>query len=90
MNDIFSTVAPYVPTEAIFNEQADRNSNPAEKKKGLAGIFAANANTDEKRLSFDEKHFEKFLREDDFTNIAKRKRQNPLGDFKFKRINDIF
>lgn len=47
-----------------------------------------------KRLSFDQTHFEKFLREeqvdDSATTTAKRKRQNPLGDFKFKRINEYF
>ena len=69
----------------------------------MAAIFGnpnALAPPDEKpkRLSFDEQHFEKFLREDNLTKqdgqeelpIQKRKRQNPLGDFKLKRINDYF
>ena len=47
------------------------------------------------RLSFDQSHFDKFLREDNHQtseepNTAKRRRQNPLGDFKFKRINEYF
>ena len=85
MNEIFTnTTAPYVPTEATFNECAERLSNNDAKKQGFF------AETQDRRLSFDEKHFEKFLREDDQGVGAKRKRQNPLGDFKFKRINEYF
>jgi hypothetical protein len=91
MKEIYNTTAPFVPSEAFFNEKAERSSK--DKKGGLAAIFAANSPLEEKRLSFDQKHFEKFLREDaseDQNNINKRKRQNPLGDFKFKRINEYF
>lgn len=44
-------------------------------------------------MQFDEGHFNKFLREDkvnDDDTAIKRKRQNPLGDFKFLRINEYF
>jgi len=46
------------------------------------------------RMSFDEAHYNKFEREDKKQGIeeqnVKRKRQNPLGDFKFVRINELF
>jgi hypothetical protein len=71
MQDRFRTTAPFVPSEAAFNEQADRASG--DKKQGLAGLFAA-PTADPVRLSFDQKHFEQFLREDDHNNTAKRKR----------------
>jgi len=51
-------------------------------------------------LSFDEAHYNKFEREDkkardnsrthNDDSPAKRRRQNPLGDFKFVRINELF
>lgn len=48
-------------------------------------------------MSFDEAHYDKFERErrkDDeiieAETAGRRKRHNPLGDFKFRRINELF
>ena len=105
MQDRFeNSVAPFVPTEATFNERADRTSDqqaPIKPANILAAIMgkgdpAEVLKPQEKRLSFTEQHFEKFLREADMNKDGqeepqiRRKRQNPLGDFKFKRINEYF
>ena len=51
------------------------------------------------QLSFDEAHYNKFERKEkrdggedqrEERSPVKRKRQNPLGDFKFVRINELF
>ena len=49
-------------------------------------------------MSFDEAHYNKFERKDKRDgqdegredSPIKRRRQNPLGDFKFVRINELF
>jgi len=45
-------------------------------------------------MSFDEAHYNKFEREDKKQGMeeqtGRRKRHNPLGDFKFVRINELF
>ena len=50
-----------------------------------------------KNLNFDEAFYDKFEREakknaekEGETETRVRKRQNPLGDFKFKKINELF
>lgn len=53
-----------------------------------------------KRMDFDQAHYEKFEREvkkeqdeadpEGKPQAVARKRQNPLGDFKFRRINELF
>ena len=64
--------------------------NPLEeaKKKPMAQHLA---------MHFDEAHYNKFERADGRANAdgadhspSKRKRQNPLGDFKFVKINELF
>jgi len=65
--------------------------NPLEeaKKKPFPAILA---------MHFDEAHYNKFERADGRANEgagadhspSKRKRQNPLGDFKFVKINELF
>lgn len=81
-----------------------RESNVPQKGKngkggGLAAILKAKDGDlrQPETLQFDEKHFQKFLKEDqgeseDVQNdsIRKRKRQNILGDFKFKKIDELF
>ena len=98
-------IAPYIPPEPIFNEQAQRSSEHVEvKPKNLLAAIMGNPMADmkmqpepEKKLEFDEAHYDKFQREDkraqnenNTDNTATRRRQNPLGDFKFKRINELF
>ena len=94
--------APFIPKEPTFNEEANRNSvqaQPVKPKNLLAAIMGNPGNElvqEPKRLSFDEDHYNKFQREDKTANdendptVNRRKRQNPLGDFKFKRINEYF
>ena len=95
--------APFIPKEAAFNEEAKRFSEVAQpvKPKNLLAAIMGNPQATEivqepKRLSFDEAHYNKFEREDKNANdeqnetTNRRKRQNPLGDFKFKRINEYF
>jgi hypothetical protein len=46
-----------------------------------------------KGLSFDETHYKQYLRSQKRTaeeESPTRRRKNPLGDFKFKRINELF
>jgi hypothetical protein len=106
MQDRFeNSVAPFVPQEVLFNERADRTSEtqaPIKPANLLAAIMGKADPAEvlkpqgQKRLSFTEQHFEKFLREADMNKDGqeepqiRRKRQNPLGDFKFKRINEYF
>ena len=105
MADLYDNAkAPFVPTEEVFNEKPIRNS--AEKKKGMGAFLkdAANDAGRADRLVFDEEHFNKFLKEDNTTESEhaggqgqrangfgyKRKRQNILGDFRFKKIDEMF
>ena len=87
----------------MFNEKADRASEAAQpiKPKNILEAIMGNPAQDaltapEKKLIFDEAHYNKFEREaiDGTTNndetATRRRRQNPLGDFKFKRINELF
>ena len=117
MEQFESTMAPYVPESAMFNEFALRNSDeqngpglsPAKPKTLAAAFLKSSAGgvavqAPQRRLSFNHEHFEKFLKQDKKqkqnnqrgTGLAhgelspKRKRQNPLGDFKFKKINEVF
>ena len=92
MQDRFaSTTAPIIPEECKYSE-ADENP----RDNLLAALFDQNVglndgrNMKPQKLSFDEDHFQKFLKEDQQPKevTAKRKRQNPLGDFRFKRINE--
>ena len=63
--------APWVPEEDILEELADRDSQTGEpklKKRGfLAEVMAANGGgnfeDNGRRMSFDDDHFKKFLRE---------------------------
>jgi len=95
---------PFVPQEAMFNEQADRESEkpePTKPKNILAAIMgnplADDAGKKNANLHFDEVHYNKFEREEErardhheVDSPTKRKRQNPLGDFKFVKINELF
>jgi len=99
MRDRFeNSVAPFIPIEPTFEECAIRTSetmNAAKPKNILAAIMGnptgAVEEVKEKRLSFDSAHYNKFEREDNREHSpTKRKRQNPLGDFKFMKINEIF
>lgn len=90
----------------MFNEKADRESEkvePAKPKNILAAIMGnplaeeENKRKQQKDLNFDETHYNKFEREEerardhqDDNSPTKRKRQNPLGDFKFVKINELF
>ena len=62
----------------------------------LMGVPTGNDPGPARRLSFDEAHYDKFERErrraDDGEETAglRRRRHNPLGDFKFRRINELF
>lgn len=99
-----NSTAPYIPEEAVFNEFANRCSEqetaPAKPKNILAAIMGnPAAQTDEpiikqKDIEFNEAHYDKFERNNkdptEEDNATKRKRQNPLGDFKFIRINEYF
>ena len=95
---------PFVPHEAMFNEQADRESEKPEptKPKNILAAIMGNPLADDKAakkaqkdLNFDEMHYNKFEREEgrahhEVDSPTKRKRQNPLGDFKFVKINELF
>ena len=97
-----NSTAPYIPEEAVFNEEANRCSEqeaPAAKPKNILAALMGNpaGALDEpllkpKNMEFDEMHYDKFQRnnKDDDENAPKRKRNNPLGDFKFLRINEYF
>ena len=95
--------APFIPKEAIFNEEANRFSEQpvaVKPRNILAAIMGDPTGLEvpqhKPNLNFDEAHYNKFEREDkncydeENASINKRKRQNPLGDFKFKRINEYF
>lgn len=100
--------APFIPQEPTFNEKSIRESTGNKTGKGKGGGLAAllkktdngNAKSGSKQLTFDENHFQQFLKEDqqkitetsDCHNdsVRKRKRQNILGDFKFKKIDQLF
>jgi len=97
---------PYIPKEAMFNEKADRESEKPEptKPKNILAALMGNPLADDKAakakqkdLNFDEMHYSKFEREEErardnqeVDSPTKRKRQNPLGDFKFVKINELF
>lgn len=65
-------------------------------------LDAQNAKNDQKNFEFDHAHYDKFEREvkkvQDEADLGgaqaqpqvPRRRQNPLGDFKFRRINELF
>ncbi len=73
----YNSMAPFIPTEAIFNEIANRNSEkqPEQKPKNiLAAIFQ---NSNQKggneipmldKLQFDEAHYNKFERDNKKNN----------------------
>lgn len=102
MRDRFTnSCAPFIPSEPTFNECVNRFSEevvPAKPKNILAAIMgnpAAEEPQKPKEMEFDEGHYNKFQRDD--KNVhgeagggESRKRQQPLGDFKFKRINEYF
>lgn len=84
------TTAPWIPSEPTFNEMAIRNQEP-----NLLQMMAPPPKKAEKpsvqkhtSLQFDEAHFNQFEQEHEIQD--KRKRQNPLGDFTFIKINEIF
>lgn len=76
MRDRFkNSCAPFIPTEPIFNECANRFSEevvPAKPKNILAAIMgvqnAAETTKKPNEMQFDEGHFNKFLREDKTNN----------------------
>jgi len=82
-----NSTAPYIPTEAVFNEEANRCSTPDDApikpKNLLAAIMGNPAAILDKPLikpanmAFDEGHYNKFERnnkDDDDENKTKRKR----------------
>ena len=89
--------APWVPDDRVRTlGQRDSQTGVLKVKKGALGD---DSQTDV--LDFDERHFQKFLRTHEKQNEGdenvhdvgqspKRRRQNPLGDFKFKRIDKLF
>ena len=99
MQEQFQTTAPFIPDNVPFQEFASRMStedgNKAKVGKLPPGFYKDDS---PRRLSFNDEHFEKFLKQDkkdrlgrDATDLSpKRKRQNPLGDFKFAKINEYF
>lgn len=95
-----TTTAPYVPDNVLFKEFASRTSACDEGNKVKVGKMPPGFYQDDspRRLSFNDEHFEKFLKQDKKDRLGrdtadmspKRKRQNPLGDFKFAKINEYF
>ena len=92
-----NSMAPFIPAEAVFNEQPQRNSEQMQeaKPKNLLAAIMGNPGDNageapKKDLNFDEAHYNKFDRENKDDDGPKRKRQNPLGDFKFVKINELF
>jgi len=78
--------APFKPPESLFNEK-QRSSYDRNRFQ-----FGGKEET-EARLSFGENHYNQFQVEDrgGVREVSpKRKRQNPLGDFKLVKINEIF
>ena len=68
--------APYIPDSAIFNEYATRtssNENAGGGKLGkLLGIQGGMKDDTEKRLSFNDEHFAKFLKQDKKERLGKQ------------------
>lgn len=75
MQDKFeSTAAPYIPESAVFNEYATRTSSMENGGKlgKLLGIATGLQKEDsEKRLSFNDEHFAKFLKQDKKDRLGK-------------------
>ena len=87
-------MAPFIPETAIFNERLMRDSDTENPNKKLLAPLADYSN----RMDFNADHFNKFLKQEENNNnnhdglasVQGRRRRNVLGDFKFKKITEVF